>query len=47
MRRIVVTPYPYLIFYEPAEDEIIFIGIRHNARAPATMPGQNETSSPQ
>lgn len=40
MRRIVVTPYPYLIFYEPAEDEIVVIGIRHAARDPSTMPGQ-------
>ncbi|MDV2984386.1 UNVERIFIED_CONTAM: type II toxin-antitoxin system RelE/ParE family toxin [Methylobacteriaceae bacterium AG10] len=38
MRRIVATPYPYLIFYEASEDDLIILGIRHAARDPASMP---------
>lgn len=38
MRRIAVTPYPYLIFYLVAPDEIVIVGIRHAARDPASMP---------
>lgn len=39
VRRIVATPYPYLIFYEAAEEEIIIAGVRHAARDPSSMPG--------
>lgn len=39
MRRIAVTSYPYLIFYEASEDEVVILGIRHAARDPASMPG--------
>lgn len=39
LRRIVATPYPYLIFYEPAAGEIVIIGVRHGARDPSSMPG--------
>jgi toxin ParE1/3/4 len=39
IRRMTVTPYPYLIFYEVAESEIIIHAIRHGARDPSTMPG--------
>jgi toxin ParE1/3/4 len=35
-RRLVAHPYPYLIFYEPHEDEIIIHAIRHTARKPST-----------
>ncbi|MBZ9812761.1 type II toxin-antitoxin system RelE/ParE family toxin [Mesorhizobium sp. CA15] len=38
MRRIVVRPYPYLIYYEPSAAEIVIVGIRHGARDPSTMP---------
>ena len=38
MRRIAVTPYPYLIFYEPTDDEVIVVGVRHGARDPSSMP---------
>ncbi len=38
LRRIVVYPYPYLIFYQATETEIIIHGIRHSARSPASMP---------
>lgn len=40
MRRIVVTPYPYLIFYEVPEGEVVITGIRHAARDPQAMPDQ-------
>ena len=36
LRRMVVSPYPYLIFYEVARDEIIIHGVRHGARRPLT-----------
>lgn len=38
LRRIVVAPYPYLIFYRVDAKEVVIIGIRHAARDPATMP---------
>jgi plasmid stabilization system protein ParE len=34
IRRINTTPYPYLIFYEIHEQEIIIHAIRHGARGP-------------
>jgi toxin ParE1/3/4 len=39
LRRIVVAPYPYLIFYKAIEGEVVIIAIRHSARDPASMPG--------
>lgn len=39
IRRIGATPYPYLIFYEATESEIIIHAIRHSARDPSSMPG--------
>jgi plasmid stabilization system protein ParE len=39
LRRLVASPYPYLIFYEAASDEIIIHGIRHGARKPLPMSG--------
>ena len=35
LRRLVVSPYPYLIFYEMTKDEIVIHGARHAARRPA------------
>jgi len=32
LRRVVTSPYPYLIFYQAADDEIIIHGVRHSAR---------------
>jgi toxin ParE1/3/4 len=34
-----VTPYPYLVFYEVTETEIIIHAIRHAAHDPFEMPG--------
>jgi plasmid stabilization system protein ParE len=39
IRRISVSPYPYLIFYEATASEIIIHAVRHAARDPSTMPG--------
>ena len=41
IRRLGTTPYPYLIFYEIAGDEIIIHAVRHGARDPSSMPGTN------
>jgi toxin ParE1/3/4 len=34
LRRVVVNPYPYLIFYRVAPDAIAIHGVRHAARRP-------------
>jgi plasmid stabilization system protein ParE len=39
IRRVPVTPYPYLIFYQATDSEIIIHAVRHAARDPAGMPG--------
>jgi plasmid stabilization system protein ParE len=39
IRRLTTPPYPYLIFHEVAETEIIVHAIRHGARNPSGMPG--------
>ncbi len=39
IRRITTPPYPYLIFYEVAGDEIVIHAVRHGARDPSGMPG--------
>jgi toxin ParE1/3/4 len=38
LRRIGASPYPYLIFYQATEDEIVIHGVRHSARRPSSMP---------
>lgn len=35
IRRMTTTPYPYLIFYEAADAEIIIHAVRHGARDPS------------
>jgi toxin ParE1/3/4 len=35
IRRMTTTPYPYLIFYEATDDEIIIHAVRHGARDPS------------
>ena len=39
IRRITTKPYPYLVFYEATEDEIIIHAVRHGARDPFDNPG--------
>jgi addiction module RelE/StbE family toxin len=39
IRRINTSPYPYLIFYEVAGDEIIVHALRHGARNHSALPG--------
>ena len=39
IRRIPATPYPYVVFYEITETEIIIHAVRHAARDPSSMPG--------
>lgn len=38
LRRMVVHPYPYLIFYQVTDHEIVIHGVRHGARKPSSMP---------
>lgn len=35
IRRVTTTPYPYLIFYEATDAEIIVHAMRHGARDPS------------
>jgi plasmid stabilization system protein ParE len=39
IRRMITRPYPYLVFYEATENELIAHAIRHAARDPSSMPG--------
>ena len=39
VRRLKLTPYPYLVFYEVSEDSVIIHAIRHAARDPSDLPG--------
>lgn len=41
IRRMTATPYPYLVFYEATETEIIIHAVRHAARRPSRMPGSD------
>ena len=38
LRRMIASPYPYLIFYQATEDAIVIHGVRHSARRPSSMP---------
>ena len=38
LRRLAIVPYPYLVFYNVTDEEVIIIGMRHAARNPSTMP---------
>jgi toxin ParE1/3/4 len=37
LRRIVASPYPYVIFYRATKDEIVIHGVRHGARRSVSM----------
>jgi toxin ParE1/3/4 len=39
IRRLTRPPYPYLVFNEATEAEIIIHAVRHAARDPSGMPG--------
>lgn len=39
IRRMTASPYPYFVFYEATETEIIIHAVRHTARNPAGRPG--------
>ena len=39
IRRLPTPPYPFLVFYEVTELEIIIHAVRHAARNPSGMPG--------
>jgi plasmid stabilization system protein ParE len=38
IRRMTTTPYPYLVFYEATETEVIIHAVRHAAHDPSRMP---------
>jgi plasmid stabilization system protein ParE len=39
IRRLNTSPYPYIIFYEATDTELIIHAVRHGARDPSGMPG--------
>lgn len=39
IRHLTTPPYPFLVFYEVTEKEIIIHAVRHAARNPSGMPG--------
>jgi toxin ParE1/3/4 len=39
IRRLLISPYPYLVFYEVAGGEVIIHAVRHASRDPSSMPG--------
>ena len=41
IRRLTTLPYPYLVFYEVTETEIVVHAVRHAARNPSGMPGSS------
>jgi plasmid stabilization system protein ParE len=42
IRRMPTSPYPYLVFYEIAGEDLIIHAIRHGAGDPTTMPGTHQ-----
>jgi toxin ParE1/3/4 len=38
IRRLATPPYPYVVFFEATETEIIIHAVRHQARNPSGMP---------
>ena len=39
IQRVTTSPYPYLVFYQATQAEIIIHAVRHGARNPSGMPG--------
>jgi toxin ParE1/3/4 len=39
IRRMTTRPYPYIVFYEATDTEVIIHAVRHAARDPSSMPG--------
>jgi addiction module RelE/StbE family toxin len=39
IRRLVITPFPCLVFYQVTNNEVIIHAVRHSAQNPADMPG--------
>lgn len=39
IRRLTTSPYPFLVFYEISNEEIVIHAIRHGAGDPSKMPG--------
>jgi hypothetical protein len=39
IRRMTTLPYPYVIFYEATETEVIIHAVRHCGARPSGMPG--------
>jgi len=39
VRRLTLSPYPYLIFYRVTDSEVIVQRMRHTARQPRSAPG--------
>lgn len=39
IRRLRVTPFQYLIFYEVAGNDVVVHAVRHAAQDPSSMPG--------
>jgi plasmid stabilization system protein ParE len=46
IRRMPTTPYPFLIFYEATDDEIVIHAVRHGARDPFEFPRSEGSESP-
>jgi toxin ParE1/3/4 len=46
IRRLATSPYPYLVFYETSNDELLIHAIRRAARNPSSMPGAGRRESP-
>ena len=40
VRRMFLTPYPYLIDYDLGDDEIVVLRFRHTSRNPVPIPGR-------
>jgi plasmid stabilization system protein ParE len=45
IRRMTTTPYPYVVFYEIAGEEIVVHATRHAARNPSSHPGSSQSQS--